>query len=225
MQEKMSLDARRELLERVSERYRFARVGEKTQILKQFLATTGYSRKHAISLLNAPRVERRQRRIRRAPRYDERVRQVLIQLWKAANCICSKRLIPFLAELIPALELFGHLSLPDDGEGRREAIERYAHLFEVSIHSPRRSEGRPQSKIAPLAVTEVSIHSPRRSEGRPGDRDRVSRVYGFQSTPPAEARGDCLVRRSLPPALSFNPLPPPKRGETALRVSVEERKQ
>ena len=41
MQEKMSLDARRELLERVSERYRFARVGEKTQILNQFLATTG----------------------------------------------------------------------------------------------------------------------------------------------------------------------------------------
>ena len=39
---------------------------------------------------------------------------MLIQLWKAANCICSKRLIPFLAELIPALELFGHLSLPDD---------------------------------------------------------------------------------------------------------------
>ena len=32
MQEKMSLDARRELLERVSERYRFARVGEKTPI-------------------------------------------------------------------------------------------------------------------------------------------------------------------------------------------------
>ena len=54
MQEKMSLDARRELLERVSERYRFARVGEKTQILNQFLATAGYSRKHAISLLNAP---------------------------------------------------------------------------------------------------------------------------------------------------------------------------
>ena len=40
MQEKMSLDARRELLERVSERYRFARVGEKTQILNQFLSAT-----------------------------------------------------------------------------------------------------------------------------------------------------------------------------------------
>ena len=110
----MSLDARRELLERVSERYRFARVGEKTQILNQFLAATGYSRKHAISLLNAPRVERRQTRIQRPARYDERVRQTLVQLWKAANCICSKRLIPFLPELIRAMEHFGHLSLPED---------------------------------------------------------------------------------------------------------------
>ena len=68
MREKMSLDARRELLESVSERYRFARVGEKTQILNQFLVTTGYSRKHAISLLNAPRTERRKKRTRQAPR-------------------------------------------------------------------------------------------------------------------------------------------------------------
>ena len=139
MQEKMSLDARRELLERVSERYRFARVGEKTQILNQFLATTGYSRKHAISLLNAPRVERRQRRIRRAPRYDERVRQVLIQLWKAANCICSKRLIPFLAELIPALELFGHLSLPDDV---RERVLTMSAATADRLLAPERQEQR-----------------------------------------------------------------------------------
>ena len=46
------------------------------------------------------------------------------------------------------------------------------------------------------------------------DRSRLRR---FQSTPPAEARGDVPPRRRL--ALigtieSFNPLPPPKRGET-----------
>jgi len=139
MQGKMSLDARRELLERVSERYRFARVGDKSRILDQFLATTGYSRKHAIRLLNAPRIERRQRRTRCAPRYDERVRQALIQLWKAANCICSKRLVPFLSDLIPALEHFGHLSLPEDV---RERVLTISAATADRLLAPERQEQR-----------------------------------------------------------------------------------
>ena len=44
--------------------------------------------------------------------YDEPVKQALISLWHAANQICSKRLVPFLPELIDALERHGHLSLP-----------------------------------------------------------------------------------------------------------------
>ena len=60
----------------------------------------------------------------------------------------------------------------------------------------------------------VSIHSPRRSEGRHPRRHRGHRCRRFQSTPPAEARGDLwkAVCRGL--RLCFNPLPPPKRGET-----------
>ena len=64
----------------------------------------------------------------------------------------------------------------------------------VSIHSPRRSEGRPELDLHPNRRIEVSIHSPRRSEGRP----RAMRGH-VQAVP------------------SFNPLPPPKRGETARR--------
>ena len=36
----------------------------------------------------------------------------------------------------------------------------------------------------------------------------------FQSTPPAEARGDNKQIGTLVPQRCFNPLPPPKRGET-----------
>ena len=36
----------------------------------------------------------------------------------------------------------------------------------------------------------------------------------FQSAPPAETRGDVLVRVQSRFAQGFNPLPPPKRGET-----------
>ena len=42
----------------------------------------------------------------------------------------------------------------------------------------------------------------------------------FQSTPPAEARGDITVVSHLPEARGFNPLPPPNRGETSLTATV-----
>ena len=41
-----------------------------------------------------------------------------------------------------------------------------SNAMSVSIHSPRRSEGRLESEIDPIAAGDVSIHSPRRSEGR-----------------------------------------------------------
>jgi len=44
-------------------------------------------------------------------RYTDPVRLALITVWKAANRICSRRLIPFLPDFVAALERFGHLSL------------------------------------------------------------------------------------------------------------------
>ncbi len=115
----------------------------------------------------------------------------------------------------------------------------------VSIHSPRRSEGRQRVLRADGGVQlGVSIHSPRRSEGRPGSRDQPRprrpcfnplpppkrgetnwclsegpACWTFQSTPPAEARGDMAGgRRRGAHRSSFNPLPPPKRGETDMLV-------
>lgn len=49
---KMSLKARRELLDQVMERYRLAGRTERGRILDEFTASTEYCRKHAIVLLN-----------------------------------------------------------------------------------------------------------------------------------------------------------------------------
>ena len=49
----------------------------------------------------------------RKRKYDEQVRQALTQLWHVANGICSKRLVPFLPELIKSMERHGHLALPE----------------------------------------------------------------------------------------------------------------
>lgn len=93
MGKKMSLELRRELVENVSELYREAGSRAKRQMLDQFVNSTGYSRKHAIVLLNRQGASNPSR-IRRKRRYDERVQQALVSLWKAANRICAKRLAP-----------------------------------------------------------------------------------------------------------------------------------
>jgi len=50
--------------------------------------------------------------------YDEQVRQALIFVWNAANQICSKRLVPFLPQLVTAMERHGHLRVPADVRSR-----------------------------------------------------------------------------------------------------------
>ena len=113
MSRKLSLKSRRELWAQTADPYGQVRGREKGQILDQFVAATGYSRKHAITVLNHPQVSQGHS-VRRSRRYDERVEQALISLWKAANQICAKRLVPFLPELVSSMERHGHLSLPED---------------------------------------------------------------------------------------------------------------
>ena len=114
---------------------------------------------------------------------------------------------------------FNPLPPPKRGETRR--CYREGSHRQVSIHSPRRSEGRrPVSGGRPYIVG-VSIHSPRRSEGRRATAAKDSQAKEFQSTPPAEARGDRWPKLSLRHSKSFNPLPPPKRGETAQPLGRE----
>ena len=115
MRQKMSLKSRRELIDRVASRYRISTWKEKNKILDEFVSGSGYGRKHAITLLNhgisspAPKKPRMAAR-----RYDGPVCRSLITIWKAANCICSKRLIPFLPDFTAALQRFGHISLPPE---------------------------------------------------------------------------------------------------------------
>ena len=95
----------------MADRYGQVRGREKIQILDQFVAATGYSRKHAINVLNHPPASEGHS-IRRPRRYDARVEQALVSLWKVANKICAKRLVPFLPELVSSMERHEHLSLP-----------------------------------------------------------------------------------------------------------------
>jgi hypothetical protein len=110
----MSFRAKRELLVQVAPRYRAARHGERSAILDEFIAVTGYDRKYAIRVLLGPIQPPAPIRRPRAARYGREVQEALATAWSAANGICAKRLVPFLVELIPTLEQHGHLRLTDE---------------------------------------------------------------------------------------------------------------
>jgi hypothetical protein len=91
---------RAELLEAISARYQDGTRSERSGILDEFGAVTGYHRKHAIRLLlglgkrergpgaNEPLISAPARR----RTYGVEVRDALIQLWEVADRVCSKRL-------------------------------------------------------------------------------------------------------------------------------------
>ena len=92
-------------------RYARAQWSDKGRIINELVSACGYSRKHLIRLLNetapvAPKAAK-QRRVK----YDDEVKRALCTVWHAANLICSKRLVPFLPELVRNLQAHGHLQL------------------------------------------------------------------------------------------------------------------
>ena len=113
----MSIQTRNELLFYVSKRYKKATRVDKGKILDELIATTGYRRKYAIHLLSLKEKKILTDSKEKKPhkkKYNEDIKQALIKMWCAANRICSKRLVPFIPDLLAALERFEHISLPVD---------------------------------------------------------------------------------------------------------------
>ncbi len=110
----MSLRTRKELLERIRSKYQSAKRKEKNQILDAFVQASGYRRKYAITLLNSTEQERELKEKTKKQRqkiYGDKVRLAFMTVWRAANEICPKRLIPFLPNFVESLEKHNHLSL------------------------------------------------------------------------------------------------------------------
>lgn len=135
----MSVEAKRELLFQVAPRYREATHKEKSIMLKEFLESTGYARKYAIRLLSRPVQAPVSVQRTRPRRYGPAVQEALAVAWSAAHYICAKRLIPFLPELIPALERHGHLVLSEDV---RERLLELSPATADRLLRPLREEGK-----------------------------------------------------------------------------------
>jgi len=92
-------------------RYQKATKAAKKVILDEFCATTRYHRKAAIRLLNRePATTARPRRRGRPKVYLPSVLlPTLALVWEASGRICSKRLVPFMAELLDSLMRHGEI--------------------------------------------------------------------------------------------------------------------
>lgn len=131
------MTTRKELIEGVGARYRSAAIGERTKILDEFVAITGYHRKHAIRVLGAEPGPERSRPARNRL-YDEAVRQALIVLWEAGDRVCGKRLKALIPVLIGAMERHGHLDVD---------TEIKAKLLQVSAATIDRALGDARSRV------------------------------------------------------------------------------
>lgn len=110
----MSQRSKRELLQAIRPRYLKANKAGKTRILDEFVAATGYHRKHANRLLkNGPGPKSRKKKGRRKE-YQGEVVQALKQVWEICGRICSKRLHPFLPEIVTVLERHNELQLSSE---------------------------------------------------------------------------------------------------------------
>jgi len=107
----MSQRSKREMIEAIHPRYLKANRAGKTQILDEFIATTGYHRKYAIRVLKHGAKAKGIKKVGRRKTYQGEVVQALEQIWEIYGRICSKRLHPYMSEGIAVLERCHELSL------------------------------------------------------------------------------------------------------------------
>jgi len=121
-------------------RKRYLSVGrkEKGRILDEFVQVTGYHRKAAIRmLLGGPKRPTGHRG--RPPRYGAMV-QPLKAIWEASDRLCSKRLQPFMSEMIRVLREHGEQHFGPDTEA--ELCRMSPATIDRLLRSHRRIGGR-----------------------------------------------------------------------------------
>jgi hypothetical protein len=100
-----------EYREAVRWRYLNARKEEKGRILDEFIQVTGYHRKAAIRLLHRKGWGKRKQQRGRRRRYGYEVVDVLRKVWEISDRLCSKRLKPFIGELVRVMRQHNEMAI------------------------------------------------------------------------------------------------------------------
>src|SRR5438270_9516790 len=153
----MTYCGKSELFMQVAPHYSSPRHEQRSVILDEFVAFTGYERKYAIRLLLGPIHPPAPIRRPRAPHYGMDVQEALSVVWSAANGICAKRLVPFLPELIPSLERHGHLIVTD--EVRAQLLELSPATVDRLLRPLRQPHGLSTTKPGRLLKHQIPVRT------------------------------------------------------------------
>jgi len=107
-----------EYVEAVRGRYFRASKKEKGKILDEFTQVTRLHRKAAIRLLNRVVESSGKKRRGRTRKYDVAVIDSLKTIWEASDRLCSKRLKPFMPEILGILRHHGELHINADTQAQ-----------------------------------------------------------------------------------------------------------
>ena len=172
-------------------------------MLNEFIQLTGYNRCYACQVLNVKKVlgylniagkrikyiagkkiKRKKKKI-----YDQDVLVALKEIWKISDYICSKRLAPFLSEVVPVLERWGEIKLST--KVREKLFKISAATIDRLLSETRkryRIKGRSATRPGTLLKKSIPIKTfADWDEAKPGffEVDLVSHDGG-------EARGDFI---------------------------------
>jgi hypothetical protein len=143
------------------ERYARAPRPEKGRLLDEIVAVTGYHRKAVVRLLHGRGRPPPTGRPRGRPRvYDAAVAEAAQRVWEAAGQIGSKRLQPFVPELVARLRAGDELAVAPATEQR--LCQASAATLERLLAAARRTvppRGRPLTRAGTLLKQQIPIRT------------------------------------------------------------------
>jgi Integrase core domain len=169
VEQSLSYQARRALLQQTVPQYREASPSHKKTLVDAFVAATGYHRTYARWLLNHAEEVQQTLQRPRPPQYGPEVQHALFLVWHAANRICAKRLIPFLPILIESLERHEHLQISE--KCRRQLLAMSAATADRLLASQRKlgQRGLSTTRAGTLLKQQIPIRTFEEwKETRPG---------------------------------------------------------
>ena len=129
-----------EYVEAIRGRYLSVSRKEKGRILDEFTNVTSLHRKAAIRLLRRRGQAKVRRKRGRPRRYGRDVISALRVVWEATDRLCSKRLHPFLPEILAALKRHGEITITPEVEAQLRLIS--SSSIDRLLHPYRRLGGR-----------------------------------------------------------------------------------
>ena len=129
-----------EYVEAIRGRYLSVSRKEKGRILDEFTSVTSLHRKAAIRLLRRRGRAKVKRKLGRPRCYGNDVVSALRVVWETADRLCSKRLHPFLPEILVSLKRHGEITLTPEVEAQLCRIS--ASTIDRLLHPYRRLGGR-----------------------------------------------------------------------------------